>query len=119
MKQAGSRLGARLTRCSDLTLMGDLVLPHLGSKGCIIKSCDLVAMQCGKLLRSCFISKWINIVSKQSFKFRKFHYPTLLAYQNYSLQTRVGSGALEVWFRNTILIHIRVKHCNIVLYRSV
>ena len=41
-------------------------------------SFDLVAIHCGSLKGSALVSKWLNIVSKQSLTSQKFHYPTLL-----------------------------------------
>ena len=70
----------------------------------MIRTHDQVAIHCGSPERFSLISKWFNIVSKQSITSGKFHYPSLLANQSWANQTRVGSAegiplALEVWNR--------------------
>ena len=52
---------------------GWLVLTRFEVEGCEVKACDLIALHCWSLLRSSLISKWLNILSKQTLSSRKWY----------------------------------------------
>ena len=59
----------------SLYLMANWFYLYLGLKGCVDRTHDLLALHCGSHLRPQLISKWSNIVSKQTIPSGKFHHP--------------------------------------------